>query len=366
MTQNSAKRSKNIYKNMEGVTKMKKNLLVILSVLMIVSLVGCDSPSVDPPKETPSTPTSAEFKFPEKDITIIVPFSAGGGNDILARVIAKVAMDNKYFKGNNIIVENRPGGGGAVGHAYVANTAPKDGYTLFTYTASVVTNSILKDVPYNVTDFKVINGCNTDPVVLVARPDAPYNDVKGLVEYAKTNKLIINDSGFGTSSHMRSLDFTGKLEEQTGIKFNYESIHVDSGSMQIAELMGGHADLAAITVGECSAAILDGSIKALGIMTKNRFEGLPDVPTFAEQGYVGFIDGADRAIACSADVPDDVYNYLVEEFDKLCGSAEYIKAMKDVNLTPANQTPEEYQEFIEAKTALVTSLKDYLLAGEDK
>lgn len=308
---------------------------------------------------------ASELAFPEKDITIIVPFDAGGGNDIVARLIAKVAMEGGYFGGKNVIIENQPGGGGAIGQAYVANTAAPDGYTLLTFTASGVTNPILKDVPFSVDDFKTIVCCNADPAILIARADAPFDDVEGLLEYAKTNKLIINDSGFGTSSHIRTLDWTGKLEKATGATIEYQSIHADSGNMQISELMGGHADVTCLTAGECSEAILEGNVKAIAIMTEERFEGLPDVPTFKELGYEGFIDGADRAISCSSKVPDDVYQYLVEEFTRLCSSEEFINAMTEANLVPACRSAEEYQKFIDFKTELVTSLKDYLLAGEE-
>lgn len=309
--------------------------------------------------------TQAALAFPEKDITIIVPFDAGGGNDIVARLIAKVAMEGGYFGGKNLIIENQPGGGGAIGQAYVANTAAPDGYTLLTFTASGVTNPILKDVPFSVDDFKTIVCCNADPAILIARADAPFDDVEGLLEYAKTNKLIINDSGFGTSSHIRTLDWTGKLEKATGATIEYQSIHADSGNMQISELMGGHADVTCLTAGECTEAILEGNVKAIAIMTNERFEGLPDVPTFKELGYDGFIDGADRAISCSSKVPDDVYNYLVEEFTRLCSSEEFTKAMTEANLVPACRSAAEYQEFIDFKTELVTGLKDYLLSGEE-
>lgn len=308
--------------------------------------------------------SSSELAFPEKDITLVVPFDAGGGNDIYGRIIAKVAMENGYFKGRNIIVENQPGGGGAIGQAYVANTAAPDGYTLLTFTASGISNPILKDVPFTVDAFKTIICANADPAVLVARADAPFDDIEGLLEYAKSNSLIINDSGFGTSSHVRTLDWTAKLEAATGTKITYDSIHVDSGSVQISELMGGHADLTCLTAGECADAILEGNIKGIAIMANERFEGLPDVPTFKELGYEGFIDGADRAISCSSKVPDDVYNYLVDEFTKLCSSDAFISAMKDANLTPACRSAEEYQKFIDMKTELFMSLKDYLKAGQ--
>ena len=154
------------------------------------------------------------------------------------------------------------------------------------------------------------------------------------------------------------------MKEQKGIDVQYDSVHVDSGNVQISELMGGHAALTCLTAGECADAILSGNVKALGIMTEERLEGLPDVPTFKEQGYDGFIDGADGAIACATDVPDDIYQYLCDEFTKLCSSDEFIKAMKDANLTPACESGDEYQAFVDRKTDLFNSLKDYLLAGE--
>ncbi|MEW4412900.1 tripartite tricarboxylate transporter substrate binding protein [Clostridium sp. AN503] len=359
--------------------QLRKAVGAAVAVAMIMSMTACSGKAEQGAAgaqteasgkeagaaEKGSGTAQAELSFPEKDITIIVPFDAGGGNDIVARLIAKVAMDGGYFGGKNVIIENQPGGGGAIGQAYVANTAEPDGYTLLTFTASGVTNPILKDVPFSVDDFKTIVCCNADPAILIARADAPFDDVKGLLEYAKTNKLIINDSGFGTSSHIRTLDWTGKLEKAAGVTIEYQSIHADSGNMQISELMGGHADVTCLTAGECSEAILEGNVKAIAIMTEERFEGLPDVPTFKELGYEGFIDGADRAISCSSKVPDDVYQYLVGEFTRLCSSEEFIKAMTDANLVPACRSAEEYQKFIDFKTELVTSLKDYLLAGEE-
>lgn len=357
---------------------MKAVLAAAMSAVLAIGLAGCGNSSTSAttaaaaPAETKAdsgaaaaTEAAKELAYPEKDITIIVPFDAGGGNDIVARLIAKVAMENGYFNGANIIVENQPGGGGAIGQAYVAKTAPADGYTLLTFTASGVTNPILKDVPFTVDDFKTILCVNADPAILIARADAPFDDVDGLIEYAKTNKLIINDSGFGTSSHIRTLDWTSKLQEQTGVEIQYECVHVDSGNVQISELMGGHADVTCLTAGECADAILEGNIKGIAIMTDERFEGLPDVPTFKELGYENFIDGADRAISCAAGVPDDIYQYLQEEFTKLCSSEEFISAMEGANLVPACRSAEEYQKFIDFKTELVTSLKDYLLAGEE-
>lgn len=331
---------------------MKKILVLILALALIV----CTAVSAT---------AATENGFPNKDITIIVPFDAGGGNDIVGRLIAKVAMEKGLFDGRNIIVENMPGGGGAIGQAYVAKTAPADGYTLLTFTASGVTNPILKNVPFVCEDFKTVMCVNADPAVLIASNNVPFTDVAGLVEYAKDHTLIINDSGFGTSSHIRTLDWTKKLSEQSGVEIKYECVHCNSGSIQISDLMGGHADLTCLTAGECADAILEGNIKGIAIMTNERFSGLPDVPTFAELGYENFIDGADRAISVAAGVPDEEYNYLVEQFQILCSSEEFISAMVNANLTPACRSAAEYQKFIDMKTELVTGLKDYLLKGEE-
>jgi len=120
-----------------------------------------------------------------------------------------------------------------------------------------------------------------------------------------------------------------------------------------------------MTAGECAEAINEGNVKALAVLAKTRSDSIPDVPTFLELGYEGVIDGADRCIACSADVPEEIYQYLVEEFGKLCSSDEFVAAMKEANMTPAAKTPEEMNEYIAGMTDKVTALKDYLLAGVD-
>lgn len=109
-------------------------------------------------------------------------------------------------------MENQPGGGGAIGQGYVAKTAEADGYTLLAYTASVITNTLLKDVPFTVDDLKVIVCMNSDPAVMIARPDAPFDDVEGLLEYAKSNTLLVNDSGL---RHFQSYPHPG-LDLQAG------------------------------------------------------------------------------------------------------------------------------------------------------
>ena len=124
-------------------------------------------------------------------------------------------------------------------------------------------------------------------------------------------------------------------------------------------------DIATLSVGEVADAVLSGNVKAIGLMDKVRSETIPDVPTFAEQGY-DLVDSSSRAVAVNSKVPDEVYAYLEKEFTALCSSDEFKKAMAEANLTPCCISAQEYQEFIDKKTELVTGLKDYLLSGDVK
>ncbi len=367
---------------------MKKTAAVALSMAMALALTACSTSTAEKPAEATTTaapattagqagteapaasadaekPAEPDLAYPEKDITIIVPYDAGGGNDILARIITSVAMEGKYFKGVNLVVENQPGGGGAIGQNYVAKTADPDGYTLLTFTGSTITNPILKDVAFTVDDFKIIVGCNPDPAVLTASKDAPYNTLEEFLEYAQNNEVLITDSGFGTNSHIRGLAMNNTLTENYQINLKLKAMHVDSSNMQLTQLMGGHADVSIMTAGECADAVNEGNVKAIAVLANERVESLPDVPTFKEKGYEGIIDGADRCIAVSSQVPDDVYNYLVDEFAKLCSSEEFTTAMKDANMIPASKTPEEMNDYISSMTDKITGLKDYLEAGVD-
>lgn len=349
---------------------MKKQMLMVMGMLMIGTLSACGQANK---KETVSAESvsqeaaaeESKLDFPKDDIKIIVPYDAGGGNDIYARVMAKTAMENGYFDGANIVVENMPGGGGTIAQNYVVNTAPADGYTILGLAASAITNPILKDVSFTMDDFKVLVCSNTDPIVMVARPDAPFDDVEGLLDYAKDHTVIINDTGFGTSSHIRVLQWTSELEKASGQKIEYNSVHEDSGAIQISELMGGHVDIATLSVGEVADAVSSGNVKAIGVMDKERSATIPDVKTFMEQGY-DLVDSSSRAVAVNAKVPDEVYEYLVSEFTALCSSDEFKKAMEEANLTPCCISADEYQEFIDRKTELVSGLKEYLLSGEIK
>lgn len=343
---------------------MKRLLTVLMALAMILSISACGSKTETPSTTAPEDSSNdtqasdnATLDYPTKDIKIIVPYDAGGANDILARVLSSVA-DKNYFNGHSLIVENMGGGGAVIGQSYVANTAPNDGYTLLLYTTAAVNNTFLKDnIGYTYEDFKPIVGCNTDAQVLAVPANSPYNNLDEFFAAAKEKTLLCSTSGFGSGTHNLPM----YMEHLYDIKFDY--IHASSGAVQLTNCMGNHCDFALFTVSEVVSAYHEGNIKILGVMSEDRDIYIPDVPTFAEQGYDGWIDGSNRAVGCRADLPDDIYNYLVEEFTKLCSSQEYYDAMNDVGMAPMLQDPETYQAYIDYKVDMMSLLAPIIKQG---
>lgn len=342
---------------------MRRLFALVCILAMLLATTAC-APSDSQPVGGSSAsgedaqPSSSEtLDYPKDNIKIIVPYDAGGANDILARVLASVAGKN-YFNGHSLIVENMGGGGAVIGQSYVANTAPADGYTLLLYTTATVNNTFLKDdIGYTYEDFKPIIGCNTDAQVLAVAADSPYSNLDEFFAAAKETPLLCSTSGFGSGTHNLPM----YMESLMDVHFEY--VHESSGALQLTDLLGGHCDFALFTVSEVMSAYENNQIKILGVMSAERDAYLPEVPTFKEQGYEGWIDGSNRAVGCRADVPDDIYNYLIEEFTKIVSSQEYIDAMNDVGMNPLLQTTEEYQDYIDYKVAMMSELAPIIKQG---
>ena len=300
---------------------------------------------------------SSDLAFPAKDITIIVPFAAGGGTDNMARIFAASAGKD-YFNGHQLVIENMGGGGAVIGQTYVAKEAKADGYTVMVYTSSAINNTYLKDISYSYTDFKPLVGCNPDAELIAVPKDSPFNSLEELFTYAKDNVVTISTPGHSSGHHIRALN----IAKQMGLQFEY--IHNDSAAMQLSQLMGGHCDVAFLTVSEGSGTIIDGQAKGLGVMAEERVESIPDVPTFQEQGYDGWVDGADRGFACSKDVPDDVYQYLCDQFLQIAESEEFNTKMKQADMIPAAKSAAEYQKYIDKTAETLEALAPELKSGK--
>ncbi len=245
-----------------------------LSLIVVSSVLGAAL----------SAPVQAQpAAWPSKPITLIVPFAAGGTNDILARVVG-AKLSNRY--GVPVVVENRPGAGGNIGGRAVAQ-APGDGYTLGAVSVGVlaINQWVYPDIGFDPEkELTPIALAGHVPNVLVANPALPAKSVKELIAYAKQHpgKLNFASMGTGTTGHLCGELF--RLE--TGI--DVEHVPYKGAAPALADLIAGHVGLMCDNLTNALPHIQAGKLRALAVTSKARSEMLPDVPTLNEAGVKGF------------------------------------------------------------------------------
>lgn len=272
--------------------------------------------------------------FPTKDITMVVPYDAGGGVDITTRLMTDAIGK---IDGHSIIVQNIGGGGGSVGQTTVKNSEA-DGYTLLAYTSSVVNNPQLKEVDFVLEDFVALTCICFDPEVILVPADSPYNTFEELIAAAQEGIINVSTSGAMTAHHLDGV----KIQMATGANFAY--IHCDNAPTQKQELIGGHTDAAIFPLGEIIDAIEEGTVKPLAIALAERTEKLPDLPTYTECG-VELVDGAFRGFAAPAGIPDEAFEVLTKVFEEVGQSQELQDAMEQAGIPYLFMGAEEFQEY---------------------
>ncbi|HSD59598.1 MAG TPA: tripartite tricarboxylate transporter substrate binding protein BugD [Burkholderiales bacterium] len=220
--------------------------------------------------------------YPSKVITIIVPFSAGGPTDTVARLLAQ-AMSNDLKQ--QVIVENVTGAGGTVGAGRAARAAP-DGYTVFLHHIGMSTAPALyRKLPFDpMTDFEPIGLVTDVPMTLVAKKDFPASDLKELIVYVKANKDKVSyaNAGLGAASHLCGMLF------MTAIQTDLTTVPYKGTGPAMNDLLGGQVDFMCDQTTNTTGQIKGGKIKVYGVTSKTRVPSLPDVPTMNEAGLPGF------------------------------------------------------------------------------
>lgn len=221
--------------------------------------------------------------YPSKPIRLIVGFAPGGGTDIVARAIAPKMSE---VLGQSVIIENRSGAAGTIGADLVAKSAP-DGYTLLMghSNSNAISPFVLTNVPYNpATDFTPITYLGYVPNVLVVKSSLPVNSVAQLISLAKSNpgQMTYGSSGIGSTQHLAGALFS----KIAGIQMNH--VPYKGSGQAIVDLLGGQITMNFDTLPPNLQQIRQGNLKALAISTPKRLSLLPNVPTFAEVGIVGF------------------------------------------------------------------------------
>jgi tripartite-type tricarboxylate transporter receptor subunit TctC len=279
----------------------------------------------------------------DKQMTIVVPWPAGTGADLVARLLAD-GIGKKW--GNQVIVENRVGATGNIAQNYVAKAAP-DGYTFLVTTPGPAANNMLtfKSLPFNpLTDFTFITITNEDPMIIVAGPKLAAKNVKEFVEYAKANpgKVQFGNPGHGTYAHMTQL----ALQDMIGTKFNLVPY---KGSPQMAsDMMSGQIDAVIDLLGGYLAQIKAGKLRALAIIGNGRVESLPDVPTLKEAG-LNFTAEPWYGLEGPKGIPRDIVDKMNAAAKEILLSSAAKEKLAGAGITPRTNTPEEFEHLVKAE-----------------
>ncbi|OGB92769.1 MAG: hypothetical protein A2Z31_07150 [candidate division NC10 bacterium RBG_16_65_8] len=266
--------------------------------------------------------------FPEKPVQLIVHASAGGGSDIFARTLAAANDKDKFFP-QPIVVENKPGGSGAIAFSYVAGKKG-DPYFLLTAVTSFITTPIVRKAQYNYKDFTPIANFAFDEYMLMVKADSKFKSMKDVVDFAKANpaKVTVGGTQLGSSDSICSY----LIEKAAGVKLNY--IVFNSGGEVNAALLGGHIDLAVSNPGEALELAKANKIKNLGVFSEKRLAGSPDVPTLKEQG-LDAIYVQNRGLVAPAGIPADARKVLEAGLQKYTQSTTFKKYVQDNMLSDA-------------------------------
>jgi len=227
-------------------------------------------------------PAMAQTAYPDKPVTLVVPFAAGGPTDVVARMLA-IPMGKSL--GQTVLVENAVGAGGTIGATKVARAAP-NGYTIFIHHMGMATAPALyKKLSFDpMKDFEYVGQVVDVPMTLLARKDFPAANFKELEAYVRTNKAKVSlaNAGLGAVSHLCGLLF------MTQIGVDLTTIPYKGTGPAMNDLLGGQVDLLCDQTTQTVPMIKDGRVKVYGVTSLKRLDALPNVPTLDEQGLKGF------------------------------------------------------------------------------
>src|SRR5262245_9141594 len=286
-----------------------------------------------------ASPVNAQ-SFPDRLIRIIVPFTPGGANDVVAREIATGLQDR--FK-QTAVVENKPGGGGTIAYSQVAKSPP-DGYLMLIAPASFTMSPHLSRNPtYNpVTDFAPINLVADVPFVMVVPSALPARTVKEFIALAKTapNKLTFGSVGVGTPQHLGGELF--KL--QAGV----DLIHVPfrGATLVIPDLVAVRIDMFIGAINSLIPLLREGKLRALAATSRTRIPSMPELPTMSERGFPGFEVASGVGLVAPAGTPPDIIDTLNREMAKIIATAGYKERMAAIGVEVVGTTPAQFAKII--------------------
>ena len=285
--------------------------------------------------------------YPKRPIRIILTVAPGGGSDITARSIGQKLTD---AWGQQVIIDNRPGGNGIVGMGIGANATP-DGYTLLHGTIGpvAVTPSLYSKLPYDsVNSFEPVARGVSALNVLVIHPALPVHSVKELITYAKANpgKLNFGSSGVGFADHL-----AGELfNTLAGVKMTH--VPYKGGAPAMIDLVGGNLQLIFATMSTALTQIKANRIHALAVTSSKRIDHFADLPTVAEAGVPGFAVDNWYGMLAPRGTPKEIVNRLHAEINRALGMNDVKERLAELGIFPFTApTPEAFGDYIKSEIA---------------
>jgi tripartite-type tricarboxylate transporter receptor subunit TctC len=284
--------------------------------------------------------------WPNKPIRMIVPYTPGGYTDYMARTVGQKLGENL---GVPIVFDNRPGANSILGADLIAK-APPDGYTFGTVIAAHAVNATLYagKLPYDVMkDFTYVTLLSVAPLLLVATPSLPANNLKEVLAYGRAHQGELNfaSSGTGAAAHLTM----EMLKMREGLSMTHIPYKGTAGALQ--DTIGGQVNLMFDTVGPLMVQVRAGKLKAIAVTAKARMVAAPDVPTMEEAGERDFVTGTWAGLVAPAGVPKEIVNRVASEVQKILRDPAMRDKLAQQGYEGIGNTPEEYEKFMREEIA---------------
>lgn len=278
--------------------------------------------------------------WPNRPIRMVVPYTPGGYTDLMARLVGQKISE---ALGQPIVFENKPGANAIIGTDVVAKAAP-DGYTFGTVIAAHAVNATLNPkLPYDtLKDFTYVSLMSVAPLIMIAHPSLPANNVKELVALAKTKPGQLNfaSSGVGAAAHLTMEMF----KSRTGIEMQHIPYKGTAGALQ--DTVGGQINVMFDIVGPLMPQVRSGNAKAIVVTAKERIPAAPDVPTMAEQGVPDFISGTWAGIIAPAGTPKEIVDRVAAEAKKALADPAMKAKLAEQGIVAVGDGPDEFRVFV--------------------
>ena len=283
--------------------------------------------------------TAKAIDYPIKPIEIVVPSSASGGTDALARLYAEAA---KKHLSQSIIISNKPGAAGAIGMKSVM-TAPPDGYKMAMVVAALAILPNIGQAQWTVDDFKYVAKLNDDPSAITVKADAPWKTIDEFIADAKRRpgEITVGNAGPGSIWHIAA----AALEDKANIKLKH--IPFQGSNPAVLALLGGHIDAVSVSPAEVATQVEAGKFKILTIMSDKRIKGYETIPTLKER-KIDLSIGTWRGLTLPKDTPNEIVDILREATKKIILETSYIQGTEKSGLGTAYLDGPAFKVFVDS------------------